>query len=132
MDYPLQVIGLYIGLNMLLNLFLACRVSFIRGNSNMLTGTDDDGPLYRASRAHIVNTEYTVIGLVGLTALHLLSASVIVLHIAGLTLTLGRVLNAIGVSRSSGVTQPRFIGTLLTWLSQFVAAAGCLYYALTL
>lgn len=129
MDYSLQAAGIYIGLNLLINLALAYRVSSGRVRTNVMTGTGDDDALYRASRAHTVNTEYCAVGLIGLIALHLLSASLIVIHIAGLGLTLGRVLHAIGLARTADSSPPRMIGTLLTWVGQIVGAGGCLYYA---
>ncbi|MCF8470327.1 MAG: MAPEG family protein [Parvibaculum sp.] len=128
----LAIVGVYAGINILINLFLAYRVSSNRIRSNVMTGTDaaaDEG-LYNASRAHITNTEYTPLTLVGLVVLHMLSASIYVLHIVGLTLTIGRVLHAIGVSRTGQSSPPRLVGTLLTWIALFVAGIGCLWYAL--
>ena len=130
-DNPLQMIGVYIAINLLLNLALAYRVSSTRAKTNVMTGTGDLDPLYKSSRAHIVNTEYTPIGLIGLVGLFILSASIWVIHAAGVALTLGRVLHAIGLYRSADSTRPRLWGTLLTWLGQLIAGIGCLYYAFT-
>jgi hypothetical protein len=44
-------------------------------------------------------------------------------------LTLGRLLHAIGVSRTSESSPPRLVGTLLTWVALLVAGLACLYYA---
>jgi len=130
-ENPLQMIGLYIAVNLLLNLVLAYRVSAGRVRTSLMTGTGDDtDPLYKASRAHIVNAEYTPIGLIGLIGLFILSASVWVIHAVGIALTLGRLLHAIGLSRSTDTTPARLWGTLLTWLGQLIAGLGCLYYAL--
>lgn len=130
-DNPLQIIGLYIAINLLLNLVLAYRVSAGRVRTSLMTGTGDDvDPLYKASRAHVVNAEYTPIGLIGLIGLFILSASVWVIHAVGIALTLGRVLHAIGLSRSADSTPPRMWGTLLTWFGQLIAGLGCFYYAL--
>lgn len=130
LNYSLEIVGVYVGLNLLVNLFLAYRVSANRVRSNVMTGTGEDEKLYNANRAHIVNVEYTPIGLIGLVALHLLSASIYIIHIAGICLTLGRILHAIGLSRAaSNSTPPRLVGTVLTWLGQLVAGFACLYYA---
>lgn len=126
----LGLVGIYAGLNILINLFLAYRVSANRVRSKVMTGTGNDDPLYNASRAHITNVEYTPIGLIGLVVLHLLAASIYVIHVVGLALTIGRVLHAIGVSRTGESTPPRLVGTLLTWLSQLVAGVACLWYVL--
>lgn len=132
LDYSLEIVGVYVGLNLLLNLYLAFRVSQNRVRANLMTGTGDDDGLYNANRAHVTNVEYTPIGLIGLVTLHLLTASVLVLHVVGLALTIGRVLHAVGLSRAaSQSTPPRLIGTLLTWASQIIAALACFWYALT-
>lgn len=126
----LPILGVYAGLNILINLFLAYRVSANRVRSKVMTGTGSDEALYNASRAHIVNAEYTPIALIGLVVLNVLGASIYVMHIVGLTLTIGRILHAIGVSRTGESTPPRLVGTVLTWIALLVAGIGCLWYAL--
>lgn len=127
-DNAQHMVGLYISLNLILNLLLAYRVSAVRQKLNIMTGTGDQDPLYKSSRAHTVNAEYTPIGLIGLLGLFILTASVWVIHAAGIALTLGRLLHALGLLRSSEATAPRLWGTLLTWIGQLIAALGCLYY----
>ena len=127
--YALQMLGLYAGLNILLNLILAYRVSSNRVRAKVMTGTGEDSRLYNASRAHITNVEYTPIGLIGLLVVASLGASIWVIHGIGVLLTLGRLLHAIGVSRTSDSSPPRLVGTLLTWVALLVAGLGCLYYA---
>ncbi len=131
LSYSLEIIGVYIGLNLLINLFLAYRVSANRVRSNVMTGTGDDDGLYNANRAHVTNVEYTPIILIGLVGLHLLSGSIYVIHFVGICLTVGRILHAIGLTQSAKTsTTPRLVGTVLTWLAQLVAGIACLYYAL--
>ncbi|MES1989696.1 MAG: MAPEG family protein [Pseudomonadota bacterium] len=131
LSYSLEIIGVYIGLNLLINFFLAYRVSANRVRSNVLTGTGEDRGLYNANRAHVTNAEYTPIILIGLIGLHLLSGSIYVIHAVGLLLTVGRILHAIGLSTAAEKSSPpRLIGTLMTWLAQIIAAIGCLFYAL--
>jgi uncharacterized membrane protein YecN with MAPEG domain len=131
LSYSLEIVGVYIGLNLLINLFLAYRVSANRVRSNVMSGTGDDERLYNANRAHVTNVEYTPIVLIGLVALHLLSGSIYVIHFVGLCLTIGRILHAIGlIQAAKASTPPRLIGTVLTWLGQLVAGIACLYYAL--
>lgn len=131
LSYSAEIVGVYIGINLLINLFLAYRVSANRVRSNVMTGTGDDTALYNANRAHITNVEYTPIVLIGLVALHLLPGSVYVIHAVGLLLTIGRILHAIGLTTAAGKsTPPRLIGTVMTWLAQLIAGVACLYYAL--
>lgn len=124
-----QILALYAGLNILLNLILAYRVSGNRVRAKVMTGTGDDTKLYNASRAHITNVEYTPIGLIGLAGLTMLASSLWLLHAVGILLTLGRLLHAIGVSRTSDSSPPRLLGTLLTWVALLIAGLACLYYA---
>lgn len=131
LSYSLEIIGVYIGLNLIINLLLAYRVSANRVRANVMTGTGEDSGLYNANRAHITNAEYTPIILVGLVGLHLLSGSIYVIHAVGLLLTVGRILHAMGLSTAATKSSPpRLIGTLMTWVAQLVAALGCLFYAL--
>lgn len=131
LSYSAEIVGVYIGINLLINLFLAYRVSANRVRSNVMTGTGDDTALYNANRAHITNVEYTPIVLIGLVALHLLPGSIYVIHAVGLLLTIGRILHAIGLTTAAGKsTPPRLIGTVMTWLAQLIAGIACLYYAL--
>ncbi|MDR3498327.1 MAG: MAPEG family protein [Parvibaculum sp.] len=131
LSYSLEIVGVYVGLNLLINLFLAYRVSANRVRSNVMTGTGDDDGLYNANRAHVTNVEYTPIILIGLVALHLLSGSIYVIHFVGICLTVGRILHAVGLSQSAKTsTPPRLIGTVLTWVAQLAAGVACLYYAL--
>jgi uncharacterized membrane protein YecN with MAPEG domain len=130
MPYSIQIVGVYVGINLLINLLLAYRVSASRVKNNVLSGTEGCDPLYNASRAHILNVEYTPLGLIGIVVLHLLSASIYVIHVVGIALTIGRVLHAIGLSSDAkAASKPRIIGTMLTWISQLIAGIACLYYA---
>ena len=131
MQYALQFVGLYVGLNILLNLALAFIVSTARVRADVMTGEgSEDTPLYRAGRAHTLNVEYTPIGLIGLIALYVLASSIYLIHAVGILLTLGRVLHAVGLLQTSGTSMPRLIGTLATWLALLLAGLGCLFYAI--
>ncbi len=60
-------------------------------------------------------------GIILLLVMYALAANVAVIHIVGGTLTLGRLLHAIGLSRNVGTSTPRLLGMLLTWLSYIIA-----------
>lgn len=131
LSYSLEIVGVYIGLNLFINLFLAYRVSANRMRANVMSGTGDDSGLYNANRAHVTNAEYTPIILVGLIGLHLLSGSIYVIHAVGLLLTVGRILHAMGLtSAATKSTPPRLIGIVMTWTAQLIVGAACIYYAL--
>jgi hypothetical protein len=48
----------------------------------------------------------------------------------GLTLTVGRILHAIGLSRTIGPSPLRFAGMVLTWIAFVVGIAGVLWFVL--
>ncbi len=76
-------------------------------------------------RAHANFIEYVPMALILLGLLELSGLGATWLWIAGGTLLLGRVLHAVGLSRSSGVSFGRFWGILLTWASLvFMAGMG--------
>jgi uncharacterized membrane protein YecN with MAPEG domain len=56
-----------------------------------------------------------------------LQANVLVIHAVGGTLTLGRILHAIGLSRNVGTSAPRFLGMILTWISYLIAIVGVVW-----
>ena len=47
---------------------------------------------------------------------------------AGVTFTVGRILHAIGLSRSLGPSSLRFAGMVLTWIALVVGIAGVLWF----
>ena len=82
------------------------------------------GPL----RAHGNNTEYIPMGLLLLWALASpLGGSIWLIHGLGATLTLGRILHAIGLSQSTGPTTFRLAGIMLTWISFIIGIVGVFY-----
>jgi len=130
MAQSLSALGIYVGLALLIHLFLSIRVSMQRQSAGVSTGTTgEDSPLYRAQRAHALNTEYAPIALIGLVGIYLLSGSIYVLHVVGILLIVGRIAHSYGLSVSSGTSAGRAVGTLLTWLSILVSGLACLYYA---
>jgi uncharacterized membrane protein YecN with MAPEG domain len=62
--------------------------------------------------------------------LALVSAPPYLIHTVGFVLFAGRVLHAVGLSRSTAATWPRAVGVLLTWLAYVAAAAALLFYAI--
>ncbi|MFT3809442.1 MAG: MAPEG family protein [Micropepsaceae bacterium] len=126
----MQVFALYAALNGLIVLLLALNVTRVRMSTKVMIGDGGDQRLLRAFRAHANAVEYVPLILVLLGALAGMKASMLMIHIVGGLLTFGRILHAIGLTRSSGVSIGRGAGTLLTWIAFIVAIAGCFLYAL--
>lgn len=127
-ETQVQAVGLYIGLNLLLTLTLAILVVGHRAKTGISLGNGGNDALERAMRVHGNNVEYVAIALPGLLALALLGASGLLIHIAGILVTVGRLGHAIGLSRS--ITPFRQIGTLATWIGILVLGCGSLYAVL--
>lgn len=124
----LEVVALYVGLNLVITLVLAILVVRQRAKAGVSLGSGGDAALEKAIRAHGNTVEYLAIALPGLIVLGLLGVSTLVLHVVGLLLTAGRVLHAIGITND--VTPARQFGTLATWFAVLGAGIGCLWIAL--
>ncbi|MEM1080500.1 MAG: MAPEG family protein [Pseudomonadota bacterium] len=114
---------LYAGLLALLLISLSVRIVVLRRRHRIGIGSGDRPELARAVRAHANFCEYVPIALILLVLLDMTPAvSNGLIHTLGGMLVLGRLLHAIGLSRSAGTTFGRLIGSLLSWL-MIVAAA---------
>jgi len=125
--------GFYTALNALILLVLGMLVvrARVRTQTDIGDGGKPDmaGPL----RAHGNNAEYTPMALLlmwGLT-LPTFGASIYIIHAIGGCLTLGRIIHAIGLSRSVGPSPMRFIGMILTWLAYVIGIVMLLWYVFT-
>lgn len=122
--------ALWVGLNLLVLLVLAVLVVRQRRRHRVLFGDEGVPELLRARRAFGNASEYLPASMVGIVALALVGASPVAIHGVGLTLFLGRIAHAIGLSFGSGMSFGRSIGTSLTWLSMVFTAALLLFYAI--
>ena len=118
------ITALYAGLNGLLALFLAIRVSMTRAKKKIDLGDGGDQQLLQTIRVHGNNAEYLALILVLLALIEALGAPVIALHVLGIALTLGRVLHAQGLASKTGPSFGRIVGQTATWL---VLACTSLY-----
>jgi uncharacterized protein len=107
---------LYAGLIGLLYIALAYNVSRLRVGLKIAIGDGGNHKLSRAIRAHANLTENAPIALILLTGIELQEFSIIVLHVLGTMLVIGRLLHAYGLSRNAGPSFGRAAGILLTWL----------------
>jgi len=117
-----EITLLYAGLNALIMLALAVNVVRGRQRAQAGIGTGGDAALERAIRAHGNNIEYVPIALILMGLLEIYGQPGIRIHALGALLTLGRLLHAVGLSRSSGATKARVFGMVLTWTAIGVGA----------
>ncbi len=130
---PFETLGhaaaLWVGLHLLLLLILSLLVVRQRQKHKVALGDDGIPELAPAIRAQANAVEYIPAALVGLAVLEMAGAPGVLIHIAGFVLFLGRILHAIGLSRSGGVSMLRTIGVVMTWLAYIFLIASCLFYA---
>lgn len=118
----MHITGIYAALAVLLILLLAARVSLRRKEAKVGIGDGGDAALLRRIRAHANAVENVPFALLLLLVLELNQTRPLWLHVFGCVLIAGRILHAIGLSRSSMVSSGRFLGTLLTWGVMLVMA----------
>ena len=127
---PVSMVAFYAAINALIMLVLGMLVVRARVKTRTEIGYGGDPALLGPLRAHGNNTEYVPMGILLLLMLLGLQANIWIIHVVGGTLTLGRLLHAIGLTRSVGASTPRLMGMVLTWLSYIVAIAVTLWLAL--
>ena len=121
------IAALYGGLVALLLLTLAIPISRRRDQLKLGLGDGGDTRLARAIRAHANTVEWAVPTLVLLLIAELNRAPPLLLHGCGIALIAGRVLHAVGLSRTGGASFGRFAGTGLTWIALLVLAGWGLW-----
>lgn len=126
----INIASLYIGLNILLVLFLAINVIRHRRGKGIGLGDGGDPEMLRAIRTHGNATEYVPAALIGLVLLSMSAQPGWVIHVGGALLTIGRVLHASGLIKSSGVSKGRLIGTSCTLVSLLWIGVFCLLNAI--
>ena len=124
-----HALALWVGLHLILMLVLAVLVTRQRRKHGVGIGDGGVADLEQAVRAFGNATEYIPAGLVALAALAFAGAGPMILHPLGLILFAGRILHAIGLSRSGGVSWARTVGVLATWIAYVAAAAALLFFA---
>jgi uncharacterized membrane protein YecN with MAPEG domain len=121
--------ALWAGLHVVLLLTLSVLVVRQRRRHKVALGDGGVPSLEQAIRAFGNASEYVPAGMAALAVLAIAGAPSMVVHVAGLMLFTGRVVHAVGLSRSGGASSPRAIGVLLTWLAFIVCAVALLFYA---
>jgi len=128
----LEVVAVYVGLNILILLVLSYLVTAGRRRHKIALGDGDNSDFVRAVRAHANAAEYIPAALVGLVVLALLepAAPAWLLHAAGISLTVGRILHGWGLHAGT-INFGRMAGTALTWASYLMIGGGLLYAGLS-
>jgi uncharacterized membrane protein YecN with MAPEG domain len=124
---PPVITALYAGLNAIVNILLAYRVTRLRDTHRVSIGAGAGAtPLQIGIRAHGNNAEYVPLALVLLLICELCGGDRALLHVLGGGLLLARVLHPIGLPRKSPNVY-RWVGVALTFAT-IVAASGYAIY----
>jgi uncharacterized protein len=128
----LEIAAFYGGVNILILLVLSVLVVMGRRRHKIRLGDAGNEDFLRAQRAHANASEYVPAGVVGIVALALFDpvVSPLFLHACGLSLTVGRVLHAIGL-HTGVLNAGRVSGVVLTWLAFALIGGGLVYAGLS-
>jgi uncharacterized membrane protein YecN with MAPEG domain len=128
----LEIAALYTGVNILILLVLAVLVVAGRRRHKITLGEGDNQDFARAVRAHANAAEYIPAALAGLVTLALFDPAtpVWLLHAAGLSLTVGRILHGVGL-HTGVLNAGRVLGVVLTWAAYVLIGGGLIYVAQT-
>jgi uncharacterized membrane protein YecN with MAPEG domain len=129
---PFPSVALYAAINAFIMLMLGILVVRARVKTRTEIGPGDDPRMIGAVRAHGNNTEYVPVALLLMLILLPLQANIYIIHVIGGTLTIGRILHAVGLSRNVGTSVPRFLGMVLTWISYLIAIVAIVWLTLQL
>ena len=121
--------ALWTGLHLILLLVLSVLVTRQRRKHHVEIGDGGVPALNQAIRAFGNAAEYVPAALVGLGVLALAGAMPLLIHPIGFMLFAGRVMHAVGLSRSTSVSWLRTFGVLATWVAYVALAAALLFYA---
>ena len=122
MVVSLSITGLYASLLALL--FIGLAINIIRLRFQFKTGIGDGGheALAKAIRVHGNFSEYIPMALLMLGIYEVNGANPIWLHALGAVLFIGRVLHAVGLSKTTGVSKQRQIGRLSLFIVIIILA----------
>lgn len=127
---PIAVAALYIGALGVLLIVLALLVVRQRQRARVSTGDGGDALLRNAMRAHGNATENIPMMAALLIVLALLPAPTPLIHAFGAICVIARILQAMGLSANAeGTSPPRFLGTLLSFLTIMAMGAAAIFGA---
>ena len=119
---PFRITGLYAGVLALIYMLMAINVMINRYKFKVGIGDGEQRPLAKAIRIHGNFAEYIPFILVLMAIYELNGGDSTLLHGCGIALAVGRVLHAIGISKSIGVTLYRQIGMLTAFIALVMLA----------
>lgn len=126
----LSITPIYAALLAILFIVLCFRVIGIRRGEQISLGDGDNPALRVRIRVQANFVEYAPFALLLMLMVELQDGGVLVLHLIGLTLLVGRAAHAYGVSQYPQIMPLRFWGMILTFSSLLVGALANLWLVL--
>tara|TARA_B100000405_G_C16640699_1_gene394770 strand:+ start:595 stop:1008 length:414 start_codon:yes stop_codon:yes gene_type:complete len=114
--------GLFAAALMLMQMVLMGLVIKQRGTSDVLIGDGGVDAMQQAVRAHGNFIENAPTFLIGLALIELMVGANTWVIVMGSVFVLGRLLHAVGMRMTTGLSMPRLIGTIASILVTLVAA----------
>ena len=128
----MHITGIYAAISALLLIVLSFRVIRLRVSTRTGIGDGGNHDLARSIRVHANAIEYLPLALLLLLLVEWNQTLPMIVHGFGIALVLGRILHAIGLSRSAGTSPARFVGMVLTLLCMLGMAVLLLWQTLVM
>ena len=113
--------GLFTAVLMIMQMVLMGLVIRNRGAKDILIGTGGNDVMEQSMRAHGNFIENAPTFLIGLALIELMVGDSMWVLVLGCVFVLCRILHAVGLSMTSGLSIPRFVGTLGSIIATIVA-----------
>jgi uncharacterized membrane protein YecN with MAPEG domain len=132
-ESSLYAFAFYTALNALIMLVLGMLVTRARVTTQTDIGDAGKPEMAGPLRAHANNTEWVPMALLMMWTLSIsvFGAPIWIIHAMGGTLTVGRILHSIGLSRSTGPSALRFVGMILTWIAYVIGVVALFWFVFT-
>jgi len=118
----LSITGLYAGLLTLLFIGLSMNIIRLRLKNKIGIGDGGNEMLAKAVRVHGNFSEYIPLALLLLGIYELNGAGPLWLHALGATLFIGRILHAVGLTKTIGASKQRQIGMISLFIVMLILA----------
>ena len=122
-----MITGLYAGILAFIFLALTANVIKYRFKFKVGLGDGNNEEMSRIIRVQGNFIEYVPLALILIFFCELNIASAMYIHLMGITLVIARVLHAFGLTKASGNSKSRFLGTILTLLLIAFLAGSLIY-----
>ncbi len=109
--------ALYIAVLILMAVILSANVAFRRGPLKIGIGDGENSQMARLIRVHANFLENAPLAIGALIMLAVIGATAWSVHIIGISMVIGRILHAYGLSKTSGASFGRVSGMILTYSS---------------